>query len=95
MCFEDLQTVSMNEDLSHGVAVDVDVLDLLGSDVLALSQLKDVLLPVDDLQRAVLRHTEDMLKEVFLHARKRLNTVLTSNLTNTLIVFTNHICGQT
>lgn len=63
----------MNEDLSHGVAVDVDVLDLLGSDVLALSQLKDVLLPVDDLQRAVLRHTEDMLKEVFLHARKRLN----------------------
>lgn len=66
----------MNEDLSHGVAVDVDVLDLLGSDVLALSQLKDVLPPVYDLQSAVLRHEEDKIKEVFLHAQKCLKEPL-------------------
>ena len=44
----------MNVKLGHRFTPDVDVLDLLGGDVLALRQLEDVLLPVNDLQRAVL-----------------------------------------
>ena len=43
----------MNEGLSDVGASQVDVLDDLRYDVLALGQLEDVLLPVDDLQRAV------------------------------------------
>lgn len=50
----DLQTVSMHKHLHHCITPRVDVLDLLRSDVLALGQLENVLLPVDDLQRAVL-----------------------------------------
>jgi len=49
-----LQAVSVDVELRHRLAPDVDVLDLLGGDVLALRQLEDVLLPVDDHQRAVL-----------------------------------------
>ena len=45
----------MNIELSHRFAPDVDVLDLLRGDVLALCQLEDVLLPVNDLQRSVLQ----------------------------------------
>ena len=44
----------MNVELGERFAPDVDVLNLLGRDVLSLCQLKDVLLPVNDLQRAVL-----------------------------------------
>lgn len=44
----------MNIELSHRFAPDVDVLDLLRGDVLALRQLEDVLLPVNDLQCSVL-----------------------------------------
>lgn len=44
----------MNEDLGHGSTAHVHVLDLLRCDVLPLSQLKDVLLPVNDLQNATL-----------------------------------------
>lgn len=49
-----LQAVSVHIHLRHGVAPHVDVLDLLGRNVLALGQLEDVLLPVHDLQGAVL-----------------------------------------
>ena len=49
-----LQAVSVDVDLGQGVAAHVDVLDLLGRDVLALRQLEDVLLPVHDLQSSVL-----------------------------------------
>lgn len=49
-----LQAVSVHKHLSHGVAPHVDVLDLLGRNILALGQLEDVLLPVHDLQGAIL-----------------------------------------
>lgn len=49
-----LQAVSMHVELCHWLAPDVNVLDLLGGYVLALGQLEDVLLPVDDFQRPVL-----------------------------------------
>lgn len=52
--FTDLQTVAVNVDLSHSTAPHVDILDLLWGDVLALCQLEDVLLPIDDLQRPIL-----------------------------------------
>lgn len=45
----------MNIELGHRFTPDVDVLNLLGRDVLALRQLKDVLLPVNDLQRTILQ----------------------------------------
>lgn len=48
----------MNKSLGHRVAVDVDVFDLLGRDVLALCQLEDVLLAVHDLQSAILNGQE-------------------------------------
>lgn len=54
-----LQTVSMNKDLSQGGAAAVNVLDLLRSDVLSLCQFKDVLFSVDDLQSAVLWDKKD------------------------------------
>lgn len=47
----------MNVELRHRFTPDVDVLDLLRGDVLALRQLEDVFFPVDDLQRAVLHQT--------------------------------------
>lgn len=43
-----LQTVSVHVELCHGLTPDVDVLYLLRRDVLALRQLEDVLLPVND-----------------------------------------------
>lgn len=49
-----LQAVSMHKDLSHCIAPHINVLDPLGGDILALGQLEDVLLPVHDLQGAVL-----------------------------------------
>lgn len=52
-----LETVSVHEHLGHGAAAHVHVLDLLRRDVLALSQLEDVLLTVDDLQDAALART--------------------------------------
>lgn len=45
----------MHVELRHWLTPDVDVLNLLRRNVLALRQLKDVLLPVDDLQGAVLQ----------------------------------------
>lgn len=45
----------MNIKLCHRFTPNVDVLDLLRGDVLALRQLEDMLLPVDDLQRAILQ----------------------------------------
>lgn len=53
-----LQTVAMHVELCHWYTSDVDVLDLLGGDVLTLRQLEDMLLPVDDLQRAILHEEE-------------------------------------
>lgn len=50
-----LQTVSMHIQLCHRFAPNVNVLDLLRGDVLALRQLEDMLLPVDDLQCAILQ----------------------------------------
>lgn len=49
-----LQAVSMHKHLGHCVAPHINVLDLLRGNVLALGQLEDVLLPVHDLQGAVL-----------------------------------------
>lgn len=64
-----LQAVSVHKDLSHRVAPHVHVLDLLGGDVLALGQLEDVLLPVHDLQGAVLRsqRAESVAVNCFTH----------------------------
>lgn len=45
----------MHVELCHGLTPDVDVLYLLRRDVLALRQLEDVLLPIDDFERAVLQ----------------------------------------
>lgn len=50
----------MNIELSHRLTPDVDVLDLLGGDVLALRQFEDMLLPVNDLQSAVLQGGESL-----------------------------------
>lgn len=44
----------MNKDLGHRSTAHVHVLDLLRCDVFSLSQLEDVLLPVDDLQNTTL-----------------------------------------
>lgn len=49
-----LQAVSMNKELCHRITPGVDVLYLLRCDVLPLSQFKDVLFPVHNLQGAVL-----------------------------------------
>lgn len=45
----------MNIELCHRLTPNVDVLNLLRGDVLALRQLEDVLLPVNDLQCAILQ----------------------------------------
>ena len=45
----------MNIELCHRFAPNVDVLDLLRGDVLALCQFENVFLPVDDLQCAILQ----------------------------------------
>ena len=45
----------MNIELCHRFTPYVDVLNLLRGDVLALRQLEDMLLPVNDLQCAVLQ----------------------------------------
>lgn len=55
-----LQTISMNIKLRHRLAPNVDVLDLLRGDVLALCQLENVLFPVNDLQRAVLQNRRNV-----------------------------------
>ena len=63
-----LQAVSMHEDLCHCITPEVDILYLFRSNVLPLCQLKDVLLPVHDLQCAILithSHTEVMSKTKF------------------------------
>lgn len=54
VAFTNLQTVAMDIDLSHSTAPHVDVLYLFRGDVLALCQLKDMLLPINDLQRPIL-----------------------------------------
>lgn len=46
----------MHEDLSNVLGANVAVLDLLRHDVLALGQLEDVLLAVDDFQSSVLQN---------------------------------------
>lgn len=60
----DLQTVSVHVELRHWLTPDIDVLYLLRRDVLALRQLKDVLLPVDDLQGAVLQEFRSRMTHV-------------------------------
>lgn len=50
-----LQAVSVHIQLRHGLTPNVNVLYLLRGDVLALRQLEDVLLPVNDFQCAVLQ----------------------------------------
>lgn len=50
-----LQAVAVDEYLGHGVAQSVHGLDLLRRDVFPLRQLENVLLPVCDLQSAVLK----------------------------------------
>ena len=44
----------MDKDLGHGPTAVVDGLYLLGGDVFSLGELKQVLLPVDELQGPVL-----------------------------------------
>lgn len=53
----------MNIELCHRLTPDVDVLDLLRGDVLALRQLEDVLLPVNDLQCAVLQERRGSMND--------------------------------
>lgn len=53
-----LQAVSMHIELSHWLAPDVNVLNLLRGNVLALRQLENVLLPVDDFQCAILQKND-------------------------------------
>lgn len=55
----------MHKHLEDGNRTHVDVLYLLWSDVLSLAQLEDVLLSVDDAQRAVLTQALE-LHEYFL-----------------------------
>lgn len=50
-----LQAIAMNIELCHRLTPNVDVLNLFRGDVLALCQLEDVLLPVNDLQCAILQ----------------------------------------
>lgn len=73
-----LQTISMNVELSNRFAPDVDVLDLLGGDVLALRQLEDVLLPVNNLQRAILQQIKK-LNENRKTRRKSPNNLIKSD----------------
>lgn len=57
----------MHEDLQNRNTASVDVLNLLGSDVLALGQLKDVLLPVHNAQSAILKDqmfTQDFIQKL-------------------------------
>ena len=49
-----LVAVAVDEHLSHVFGADVEILDLLGSNVLALLELENVLDAVDDLERTVL-----------------------------------------
>ena len=51
------QRVAVDEALRDKLASRVDVLNLLGRDVLALRQLEDVLLAVDDLEPAAGSHS--------------------------------------
>ncbi len=62
----------MNIELCHRLTPNVDVLDLLGGNVLALRQLEDVLLPVNDLQCAILqeRLNKGQEKQSTLQAKK-------------------------
>lgn len=61
-----LQAVSMHKHLCHRSAAYVHVFNLLRCDVLALSQLEDVLLAVDDLQNATLFARKTKIAEVVL-----------------------------
>lgn len=57
----------MHKDLQNRNTASVDILDLLGSDVLALGQLKDVLLPVYDAQSPILKDemfTRDFVQNI-------------------------------
>lgn len=45
----------MDVELCHRFTSNVDVLDLLWGNVLALRQFEDVLFPINDLQRAILQ----------------------------------------
>ena len=47
----------MDIDLRHSAAPHIDVLDLFRGDIFALRQLKDMLLPIDDLQCPILPNT--------------------------------------
>mmetsp|Transcript_7586 Transcript_7586/g.21562 ORF Transcript_7586/g.21562 Transcript_7586/m.21562 type:complete len:230 (-) Transcript_7586:1425-2114(-) len=59
---ESLETVPMDEGLSHPLALNEDILDLLRGNVLALGKLKDVLLPIDDLETAVRQDSADITR---------------------------------
>lgn len=52
-----LQAVSMDIELCHWLTPNVNVLNLLWGNVLALRQLENMLLPIDDFQRAILKKT--------------------------------------
>lgn len=64
----------MNKDLGHPTTAHVHVLDLLRCDVLPLSQLEDVLLPVNYLQNATLLMKSN--KRVHLSPRIAVNSQL-------------------
>lgn len=49
-----LQTVSVDIELCHRFTPDVDALDPLRGDVFTLRQLEDVLLPINNLECAIL-----------------------------------------
>ena len=72
-----LKRVAVNKRLSYEGASSVCVLDLLGGHVLALAQLEDILLPVDDSQSTVgqplanVTTVQDVLMQG-THARHRL-----------------------
>jgi hypothetical protein len=59
-----LQALAMHKHLVDILRVHVNVFDLLGHDVLALAQLEDVLLAVDDLEGAVAQPLADVARMV-------------------------------
>ena len=48
------QSFAVDENLCHVLTLGINILNFLRSDIFALRQLEDVLLPVDDFQSAVL-----------------------------------------
>lgn len=61
----------MNIELCYRFTPNVDVLDLLRGDVLALCQLEDVFLPVNDLQCTILEKRRGEVKQKDDERRKQ------------------------